>query len=830
MPFDLPNLPVTSILPRLSAALTDHSGAVLVAPTGSGKTTRVPLALLSAPWLQGQGILLLEPRRLAATNVARYMAGLLGEDAGGTVGYAIRYERCASRRTRLEVVTEGILTRRLQADPELAGIGLVILDEFHERSLNADLALALCRDAQRGLRPDLRLLVMSATLEAEAVAGLLGNVPVIRCSGRSFPVDIRHLPQDPDGPLADTVAAGVKRALRESRGDLLVFLPGVGEIRRCAGQLINSGEIDVRPLYGELPFADQERAIVPGPRRRVVLATNVAETSLTIEGIGAVVDCGFERRPQFDPVACSTRLERVRISKASAEQRAGRAGRLAPGICFRLWSEGTHGALLPVTPPEIRLADLAPLALELARWGVTDADELPWLDPPPPGALRAARELLQLLGVIDGRWRLTVPGREVAELPLHPRLACLLLAARADGLPALGCDLVALLGERDLCGPDWRPAHPSNSDLGDRLELLRRGHGEPGRLAAVRRAAAFWRKRLGAGDDRSVPAVSTVNRLLLAAFPDRIGIRRENGSERYLLASGRGVRLGVRSALPRPDLLVAAELRGLTGGEAEIVLAGSIERGDLEALFAERLAWRREVVWDDASGRVLGREVRRLGAVVVQERPVAATAEEALPAVLDLLRREGLSALNWRPEALRLRARLAFLHRVLPADGWPDVRDSALLEQLDDWLAPWLMTIRNRSDLAKLELCAILQGWLGGKGRELDRLAPERLTVPSGSMIRLDYAAGEVPVLAAKLQELFGLAETPRLAAGKSPVLIHLLSPAGRPLAVTQDLRSFWDTVYPEVRKEMRGRYPKHPWPDDPWTAPATRRANRPRT
>lgn len=824
---DLTSLPVEAVLPELAAALAEHGSAVLVAPTGSGKTTRVPLSLLAAPWLQGRGILLLEPRRLAATNAARYMAGLLGEEVGATVGYAIRFERRVSKNTRLEVVTEGILTRRLQADPELAGTGLVILDEFHERSLNADLALALCRDAQRGLRPELRLLVMSATLEAETVAGLLGNAPVIRCSGRSFPVEIRHLQRDPVGPLGNTVAAEVRRAVRETRGDILAFLPGAGEIRRCAEALADLAGLDVRPLYGELPFADQERAIVPGGRRRVVLATNVAETSLTIEGIGAVVDSGFERRPRFDPVTGSTRLELLRISKSSAEQRAGRAGRLGPGLCFRLWSEGTHGALLPVTPPEIRQADLAPLALELARWGVTDADELPWLDPPPAGALRAARELLQLLGCLDERLRLTTPGREAAELALHPRLAGLLQAARGQGEPALGCDLVALLGERDLCSPDWRPAHPSASDLYDRLELLRRGRGEPSRLAAVRRAAAFWRQRLGIGDDCSLPTATMVNRLLAVAFPDRIGLRREAGGSRYQLASGRGARLGARSAVPRPDLLVAVELRGLPDGEAEIVQAGSLERGDLEALFGERLAWRREVAWDDMAERVLGREVRRLGAVVIQERPVAATAEEVLPAVLELVRREGLNLLSWSPDALRLRARLAFLHRLLPADGWPDVSDRALLGQLDDWLAPWLMTVRGRGDLAKLDPGAILQSWLGGKGRELERLAPERLVVPSGSLIRLDYVAGEVPVLAAKLQELFGLAETPRLAAGKVPVLIHLLSPAGRPLAVTQDLRSFWDTIYPEVRKEMRGRYPKHPWPDDPWTAPATRRTNR---
>lgn len=686
----LPPLPITAILPELSAALQQHGSAVLVAPPGSGKTTRVPLALLDAAWLQGRGVLLLEPRRLAATNAARYMAGLLGEEVGVTVGYAIRYERCSSRRTRLEVVTEGILTRRLQTDPELAGIGLVILDEFHERSLHADLALALCRDAQRGLNLDLRLLVMSATLAAEAVAGVLGNAPVIRTTGRSFPVTVQHLPRDPEGPLAAGVAAGVRRALHDSAGDLLVFLPGAGEIRACAALLADRTDLDLRPLYGELPFAAQEAAILPGPRRRVVLATNVAETSLTIEGIGAVVDSGFERRPRFDPVAGTTVLELTRISRASAEQRAGRAGRLGPGSCWRLWSVGTHGALLPATPPEIRQADLVPLALELARWGVRDAAELAWLDPPPAGTLTCARDLLQQLGLLDHRLQLTVRGRQAAELPLHPRLAVLLLAAREAGCLPLGCDLVALLGERDLCPPGWQPLHPAESDLLERLERLRRRTGEPARLAAVRRAAAFWRRRLVVGEALAPPTAETVNALLAAAYPDRIGLRRSPGSDRYLLASGRGARLAPRSALPRPEFLVAAELRGTAGGEAEIVLAGSLTREGVAAVCADRLQWRREVSWDAVAGRVVGRELRTLAALPVQERLVPVDDAAAVPLLLDVLRRDGLELLNWTSEARQLRARLALLARSCPADGWPAVDDVALLAQLETWLGPYL--------------------------------------------------------------------------------------------------------------------------------------------
>ena len=820
----LPPLPITTILPSLNAALAGHGSAVLVAPPGSGKTTCVPLALLDADWLRGRGVLLLEPRRLAATNAARYMAGLLGEEIGATVGYAIRYERRVSAQTRLEVITEGILARRLQDDPELTGIGLVILDEFHERSLHADLALALCRDAQRGLNLDLRLLVMSATLAAEAVAGLLGAAPVIRSAGRSHPVTVHHLPRDPEGPLSATVAAGVRRALQECAGDLLVFLPGAGEIRACAGLLADRGDLDLRPLYGELPFAAQEAAILPGSRRRVVLATNVAETSLTIEGIGAVVDSGYERRARFDPVAGTTVLELTRISQASAEQRAGRAGRLGPGTCYRLWSEGTHGALLPATPPEIRQADLAPLALDLARWGVADAAGLPWLDPPPAGALAGARALLQQLGLLDERLQLTARGRQAAPLPLHPRLVALLLAAGEAQCLALGCDLVALLGERDLCPPGWLPAHPADNDLVERLDRLRRRDGDPARLAMVQRAAAYWRRRLGAGGEGGRPAAAAVNRLLLAAFPDRVGLRRQGGGDRYLLASGRGARLSPRSALARPELLVAAELRGTSGGEAEIVLAGRLLREEVETACADRLQWRREIGWDAAAGRVTGREVQQLGAVTLQERPLPVDDAAALPLLLDLLRREGLELLAWSPAARQLRARLALLARACPEDGWPAVDEAALLAQAQEWLGPWLAGVRSRQDLARLDPAAMLAGWLGRRARELERLAPERLPVPSGSQIRLDYTAGELPVLAAKLQELFGLAETPRVANGRVAVLVHLLSPAGRPLAVTADLRSFWDSVYPEVKKEMRGRYPKHPWPDDPWTAPATRR------
>jgi ATP-dependent helicase HrpB len=814
-------LPIDAVLPELQRALAAHPAAVLEAPPGAGKTTRVPLALLSAPWLEGRSIVMLEPRRLAASNAARFMARLLGEKVGQTVGYAIRYERKVSRATRIEVVTEGILTRRLQTDPELNGVGLVIFDEFHERNLNSDLALALCRDAQLGLRDDLKILVMSATLDAGPVAHLLGDCPRISSQGRAFPVSVRYLGQEPQGRVGDYVPAAVRRALSESSGDVLVFLPGAAEIRRCASALSDlEAEVDIRPLYGDLPFAEQERAILPGPRRKVVLSTNIAETSLTIDGVAVVIDAGFERRPRFDAARGMTTLETVRISVASAAQRTGRAGRLGPGVCYRLWTEGTQGTLLPFTPPEIRGADLAPLALELARWGVQDVGQLAWLDPPPAGHLAGAQALLRLLGALDERGKLTPLGAEMASLPAHPRLARLLLAARKNGSAGLGADLAALLGERNPGGGDG-PSQASASDLLDRLERLRHRGGE-----AAARAARYFREKLGVTGAEPAPDAAGVGRLLAVAYPDRIGREREPGSGRYLLSAGFGARLAPCSAVKNGEWLVAVEVVAKPGGEGEIRLASRISRETVEELFGKTLEWQRELDWDERIGRVVAREVRRLGALLLQERPASATETDVVPALLAVIRRKGLDLLDWSPAARQLRARgqLLAAHRL----GWPDLSDGALLATAETWLAPHLAGVTSLAALRRVDLCAALQGLFGWqRQQELARLAPERLEVPSGSHIRLDYEASDDPVLACKLQELFGLAETPRVAGGAVPVLIHLLSPAGRPLAVTRDLRSFWDSVYPEVKKEMKGRYPRHPWPDDPWNAVATRHIKR---
>jgi ATP-dependent helicase HrpB len=801
---------------------------VLQAPPGSGKTTRVPLALLDAPWLAGRRILMLEPRRLAATNAARYMASLRNEPVGDTVGYAIRYARKTGPNTRLEVMTEGLLARRLQSDPELAGVGLVIFDEFHERSLQADLALALCRDVQQGLRDDLRILIMSATLDVEPLARLLDDCPIVTAAGRSFPVAIDYLADAGRRRIAETTAQGIRLALQETTGDVLAFLPGSGEIHRCRDLLQDlSSQIALRPLYGNLPFADQEAAILPGDQRRVVLATNVAETSLTIEGIAAVVDSGWERRPRFDAARGMTCLEMVRISRASAEQRAGRAGRLGPGRCYRLWTDGTQGALLPFAPPEIRQADLAPLAFELAQWGVRDIASLTWLDVPPDGHLASARRLLVNLGALDENGVQTTLGRRMGRYPAHPRLARLLMAAIDDRCPGLGSDLVALLSERDLLAGARQTARVTGlSDLLERLEILRRDQSR--RTGPVRRAAAYWRKRTKAGQEPA-PDPETVARLLACAYPERVGQRRKPGDHRYLLRNGQGVALAASSVVRDAEWLVAVEVVGRNSGEGEIRLASTLSRATVEELFGGDLEWQREAGWDDNANRVIAREVRRLGAIVLQERPAAVTADDTLPALFDLIRRQGLEILPWTRDTRQLQARAVFLHQHLAEKGWPDWSDAALLNDLEEWLPAWLTAVKSRSSLNRIDLASALKARLGWQRlKELDRLAPERLEVPSGSRIKLDYSGEEAPVLAVKLQEMFGLAETPHLADGRVPVLIHLLSPAGRPLAVTRDLKSFWDTIYPEVQKEMKGRYPKHPWPDDPWQAEATKRTKKP--
>ncbi len=832
-------LPIDAVLDDVCRALRLNQAAVLQAAPGAGKTTRVPLALLEEPWLAGKRILMLEPRRLAATNAARYMANCLGETVGQTVGYAIRFERRCTATTRLEVVTEGILTRRLQVDPTLEGVGLVIFDEFHERNLHSDLALALCRDAQLGLREDLKLLVMSATLDGEPVARLLGGAPLLSCPGRCHPVELDYLPREPQGPLAEVAARAVRRAVRENDGDILVFLPGAAEIRRCRELLQQdpaAGQPLICPLYGELPFSEQERALRPGPGRKVVLATNIAETSLTIEGVQVVIDSGFMRQSRFDAASGLSRLITVRITAANAEQRAGRAGRLGPGRCYRLWSEATQGGLLPFAPPEIRSADLVPLALELARWGVREVDSLCWLDPPPAGAVTGARALLRELGALDAQERLTPKGEAMAQMPAHPRIAALLVRGTASPHLSLACDLAALLEERELLRDTERTVQATASDLLPRLELLhawRCKQSLPGgvdRAAchAVARAAKAWRQRFRVADETSVIDHDMLASLLMAAYPDRLARQRTAGSDRYLLANGQGGCLSPRSGVRDAEFILAVRIGASHHGDAVIYQASTIERCRIEADFADRLAWRKRIFWDAAQQTVVAREERRMGALLLGERPARVGKQELSAALLEGVRQAGLAVLPWSTQAVQLRWRMALLAAAFPEADWPDWSDASLTANLENWLGPWLEGMRSVADLARLDVAVMLRSGLDWpRQQRLDGEAPTHLSVPSGHRVALDYRPEGPPVLAVKLQELFGLAETPRVAGGRVTVQLHLLSPARRPLAVTQDLRSFWDNTYPEIKREMAGRYPKHPWPDDPWRAPPTRAIKR---
>lgn len=829
-------LPIDDILPALRAALAARDEAVLEAPPGAGKTTRVPLALLDEPWLAGQTILMLEPRRLAARAAAERLAAELGEVPGETVGYRIRLESKVGPRTRIEVVTEGILTRRLQRDPALEGVGLVIFDEFHERSLDADLALALTLNARALLRErPLKVLPMSATLDGERLAALLGDAPRVRSEGRLHPVAIRWgAPWQAGERLEPRVVQSVLRALDEEDGSLLVFLPGQAEIRRVHDALQEAlggrPEVVLCPLHGELALAEQRAAIEPAPagRRKVVLATNIAETSLTIEGVRVVVDAGLARVPRFDPASGMTRLDTRRIARASATQRAGRAGRLEPGTCYRLWSEEQHAQLAEQGEAEILQADLSGLVLQLARWGAA-AEELDWLDPPPPAALAQASDLLCRLGALaeDGR-RLTAHGQAMAELPAHPRIAHLLLRGQALGLGRLAVDLAALLLERDI-------GRGLGADLADRLALLHGGRGE-----GVPRVRQLARQLAGLLPGPRVPERADADHLrwpgaLLAfAYPDRIARqRREDGAD-YRLANGRAAQFGEPDRLMKQPWLVVAELGSRQGAREErIYRAAALDPALFEDVLAEQVSTRDAVEWDERQGVLLAERQRRVGELVLVRQALPEPDEAARgQALLALVRRKGLELLPWTPALRQWQARVALLRRLdLEQSGqsdWPDLSDAALSAHLEDWLLPWLGRVSRLAHFAQLDLAAILAAALPWPlPQRLDALAPVALTVPSGSSIRLDYGS-HPPVLAVRLQELFGLAETPRIAGGRQPVLLHLLSPARRPVQVTADLASFWRTTYAEVKKDLKGRYPKHYWPDDPRVAEPTARA-RPR-
>jgi len=831
-------LPIDEILPELLQTIRTHSNCVLQAPPGAGKTTRVPLALLEQIPASSGKILMLEPRRLAAVSAARWMSRTLNEEVGQTVGYSIRFDSCAGSNTRIEVITEGILTRRIQNDPLLEGVAMVIFDEFHERSIHADLGLALCLDVQRQVRHDLKILVMSATLEGEPLARLMDGAPVVSSAGRSFPVQDFYLDDQPRAPLPARVVAATLRALAETEGDILLFLPGAGEIRSCASRLSEAGlgqrGFSLHLLYGDLPFERQQAAIQPSSQRKVVLATSIAETSLTIEGVRTVIDCGLSRRLRHDQGSGMNRLVTVRESKASAEQRRGRAGRLASGVCYRLFSRHTFNAMTPQTPPEIMESDLSPLLLELAAWGIGDPSALSWLDPPPAPALVAARQLLTQLSALDAAGLITPLGHTMARLPLHPRLSCLLLKAQVSGCQHLGSDLAALLSERDIILRT--SGGNSATTLSERLDLLLEWRmsgrcGEQADLQALKSVERVSRqlKRLlrVTSTSTTMPDVDSVSRLLLAAYPDRVARLREGDSDaRYLLSNGRGARMASAVAISRSQLLIALSVSGSDQGEGIIHLAEAVTEEALRTELKNRIERRDEIVWDAREGRISAVRGEYVGAVCLSSAAFTPKAEALLPVVMEALREHEPGLLSWDEPFTQIQARIQLLRRLLPDDGWPDVSDTALLDSMESWLAPFLGGVRNARQLAAVNCASALLAQLDYRQRmALDDLAPTHLLVPSGSRIRVDYCAGEWPVLAVKLQELFGLAESPKIARGRVALLLHLLSPGGRPLQVTMDLKGFWDGSYHQVKKEMKGRYPKHPWPDDPWSAQPTRRA-----
>ena len=828
----LEHLPIASVIPQLQKTLSAHPIVLLTAEPGAGKTTHVPLVLQNEIWLGTKKIIMLEPRRLAARAAARRMATLLRESAGETVGYRTRLDTKVGPTTKIEVVTEGILTRILQHDPSLNEYGLVIFDEFHERSLQADLGLALTLQTQSLFRKDLRLLIMSATLDTRTLTQQLKQAPVITCKGKMFPVETRYLGSFENREFAQQVAKTIQRLLKTETGNMLVFLPGAGEIRRVEQQLSDLSlpqQTLITSLYGNLSPQAQDQAILPPPTgwRKVVLSTNIAETSLTIEGIRIVLDIGLMRFPRFDPGSGMSRLTTITISQASAEQRRGRAGRLEPGLCVRCWSETTQRTLAPRTPPEILDTDLTSLALELAVWGIQDPAELFWLDPPPTGALAQARQLLRSLGALSIEGHVTEHGRKMADLPLHPRLAHMVLQGIRRQLGTLGCDLAAVLSERDLLKGS---AAQDQTDLRSKMEeYYRQTHGGTGSgvIQRISQASQGWQKMLGitAQPGNQKHNIDLIGIPLAQAYPDRIAQRQANESRRYKLANGRLARFRHPDPLEHKEFLVIADLDG-TQPVAHIYIATPIDRDDLFKHFSNLIETNETVEWDEEKESVVANKERRLGELILEKSRLSKPDPELMVAALFFgVRSRGISSLPWSKDQRNWQSRVQFLHRVMGAEtAWPDVTDDTLLNTLETWLAPYLTEISSLAQLKKLDLTWPLHALLSaGQRRNVDTLAPTHLTVPSGSRIALDYESGEIPILAVRLQELFGMTETPFVANGKMPVLIYLLSPARRPVQATQDLKSFWKTGYVEVKKELRGRYPKHFWPDDPLQAPPTR-------
>jgi len=826
----IPDFPIQQIIPDIKRVLEKQALLILQAPPGAGKSTILPLHLLEESWLAGKKIIMLEPRRIAARAVATRMASLCEEPVGKTIGYRIRFENKVSAQTRIEIVTEGILTRMLQHDNALEGVGLVIFDEFHERSLQADLALALCYQMQQILRPDLKLLIMSATLDGAKLSALLNQAPILTSEGRHYPVTFNYISVDEKTPLHLSMARVIRKALTEQEGDILAFLPGAGEIQRTQQLLEQEGiAAKVLPLYGDLSQQKQQEALLPDAmgNRKVVLATSIAETSLTIEGVKVVVDSGYARVPRFDPRSGLTKLETIRVTKDAADQRAGRAGRISAGVCYRLWSEGSHIHLIDNRKPEILEADLAPLMLELSQWGIKNMEELSWLTLPSAGAQAQAKELLHALQALKDN-QITAHGKKMLQLPTHPRLANMLLESvsfekksSAIRFIALACDIAALLEERDPLPKE------AGTDLSLRIELLRkyrageRVNADRNMLDRIERLSLSWRKLLHTEVDNEVPNHFHVGKLIATAYPERIAQRIDKNGLRYRLGNGRIARLPEHDPLTADEWIAIAQLdAGST--EGKIFLATAFDSRDLIDLATEK----KIITWDNQKKMVVGSIQKQVGNLTLESKPIHQIEErDRIVVICKMIRDEGLRALNWGETQQDWQNRVMSLRAWRITEPWPDVRDAQLLATLEDWLSPYLIDIYKLAELQKLDLQQVIHSILPWElSQKLTTLAPAKMEVPTGSLIKLQYAAdGSKVEMAVRLQEVFGLLETPTVNEGRNKIVIHLLSPGYKPVQITQDLKSFWNKTYFEVRKDLLSRYPKHHWPTDPLTAQAMR-------
>ncbi len=815
--------PIQDILPELKEKLQVNKILILQAPPGAGKSTVLPLQLLEESWLLNKKIIMLEPRRLASRSVAERMSDLHGDKVGGTIGYRVRFDTKVGDKTRIEVVTEGILTRMIQSDNSLEDVGLLIFDEFHERSLQADLALALSLQLQNVLRNDLRILIMSATLDGALLSSILGNAPVITSVGKQFPVTVKYASLDSETHISIRMTQAIRKAIREETGDILAFLPGVGEIRRTE-QLLAEESLSaiIHLLYGDLPFKQQQDAILPRKdgQRKIVLATSIAETSLTIEGIRVVIDSGLSRVPRFDPRSGLTRLETVRVTNDAADQRAGRAGRLGPGVCFRLWTEAIQRNLLPHRKPEIMEADLASLMLELLQWGVKDMKELTWISLPPAGSVSQAKELLMQLEALDENG-ITGRGKEMLRLPTHPRISHMLLKAISKSEKTIATDVAALLEERDPLPKE------AGADLSLRIETLRKWrsgekvNADRSVLERIERLAANWRKLLSVNVDDGLPSNYEIGKLVIAAYPERIARQHGKQSGYYTLANGRVAKLPNHDPLIHEPWLCITQLDA-GQSEGKIFLAAGISESDLLELARETIIVR----WDDERNMVVSSIEKRVGGLMLESRAIQKIGEEEKNKILfETIRQKGLKILGWNDDCDSLQARILSLRKWRPDDEWPDVSSEHLLNTLETWLEPYLTKLYKQSELEKLDLKTILISLLPWNMQsKLETLAPLKIPVPSESLISIQYFIdGRPPVMEVRLQEMFGLLETPTVNDGRTKILLHLLSPGYKPVQVTQDLKSFWHTTYHEVRKELRMRYPKHSWPEDPWGAVAVR-------